>query len=293
MLKSVSLKRCKFFVNAFIKKIGRDHISAFSAQTTFFLLISFFPFLIIFITLTQYLHLGQNDVFLQLLSSLVPQEIVSMIATILHDIYSKTGTVLSFSLLTLLWSASRGINALTNCFNNICNINENRNYFIIRFFAIIYTVIFALILFLSIAILVFGSQIYAVIAKWLPNSFVMYIADNIMHIRSAVGVTIFFAFFTFMYKFLPNKKITFKQTIPGAVFSTLGWLVMSYVFSIYVGYISRFSYIYGSLSGVIIALLWLYFCIYIIFIGAEINYFWWENYFVLKPQKIEEKKDVV
>ncbi len=293
MFKSALIKRCRFFVNAFSKKIRRDYISAFSAQTTFFLLISFFPFLIIFITLTQYLNLEQNDVFLQLLSSIIPEEIVSMIATILHDIYSKTGTVLSFSLITLLWSASKGINALTNCFNNICNINESRNYFVIRFFAIIYTVVFALTLFLSIAILVFGSQIYAVIVKWLPNSFVMYIAENIMHIRSAIGIIIFFIFFTFMYKFLPNKKITLKQTIPGAVFSTLGWLIMSYVFSLYINYVTKFSYIYGSLSGVIIALLWLYFCIYIIFVGAEINYFWWENYFILKPQIIEERKDAI
>ncbi len=267
----------KFFSNSFVKKLGRDYISAFSAQTTFFLLISFFPFLIIFITLTQYLHLESNDIFLQMLSSLVPAEFINMLTSVLHDIYSRTGTVLSVSLIALLWSASKGISAIITCLNNIYKIKETRNYFVVRFFAIIYTIVFMLMLLLSIVVFVFGRQLYELITSWLPNSMIYQTVDNIINIRAILGIVVFFVVFICMYKFLPSQKILTKYTLPGAIFSTIAWMFISYVFSIYINYMTRFSYIYGSLSGVIIALLWLYFCVYIIFIGAEINYFYSKN----------------
>ena len=272
--KNKSLNNVKNFADEFLSKVGKDHISAFSAQTTFFLLISFFPFVIIFITLTQYLHLEQNMEFLHVTSNIIPSNIISLLNDILQEIYSKTGAVISVSVVTLLWSASKGINAFNNCFNDIYNIKENKNYFFIRFLAIIYTVVFISLLFLSIIVFVFGTQLYFAISKWLPNSLVSYTANNIINIRSAVGIIIFFLFFVLLYRFLPNKKIKSTKTIPGALFATLGWLCVSFVFSAFVNYITRLSYIYGSLSGVVITLLWLYFCIYIVFIGAEINYFY-------------------
>lgn len=274
LFKNKNFKNLKSFADEFLTKIGNDHISAFSAQTTFFLLISFFPFFIIFITLTQYLHLEQNMEFLHITSSIIPSNIISLLNGFMQEIYSKTGAVISVSVVTLLWSASKGINAFNNCFNDIYKIKENKNYFFIRFLAIIYTVIFISLLFLSIIVFVFGTQLYVAISKWLPNSLVSYTANNIINIRSAVGVIIFFLFFVLLYRFLPNKKIRTSKTLPGALFATLGWLFVSFIFSAFVNYLTRLSYIYGSLSGVVITLLWLYSCIYIVFIGAEVNYFY-------------------
>ena len=74
-----------------------------------------------------------------------------------------------------------------------------------------------------------------------------------------------------IYKFANIRLTTLAKSIPGAMFSALGWLVFSYVFSLYIDNFANMTYMYGSLTAFIILMLWVYFCIYIFFIGAEIN----------------------
>lgn len=259
----------------FFTKIGKDSISAYSAQAAFFIMLSFFPFIIIVISLTQYMPFNANDV-TQLILSLVPQELQTYINTILDDIYGRSsGAVLSLSIITVIWSASRGFLSLTNCFNKVYEIKESRNYFIIRGISAIYTLAMALLLIITLTLFVFGNKIFYLIIKYFP------VLGNTVHtvksLKNFVGVIIFFMFFVLIYIILPNRKIRIIDVMPGAVFSTVGWLALSFAFSIYIDYFTSFSYMYGSLASIVVSLLWLYFSMYIVFLGCEINYYWWEN----------------
>ncbi|MCR5837688.1 MAG: YihY/virulence factor BrkB family protein, partial [Lachnospiraceae bacterium] len=77
-------------------------------------------------------------------------------------------------------------------------------------------------------------------------------------------------FFISIYK-MGNRLYSFTDMLPGALFTSLGWMIYSYFFSIYIDNFSNYSYIYGSLTAIIFIMLWMYFCMYIMFIGAEIN----------------------
>ena len=76
--------------------------------------------------------------------------------------------------------------------------------------------------------------------------------------------------FAMIYAYVPNRKLRLKEQLPGAMFSAIVWSVFSWGFSIYVGS-NSLGGVYGSLSIVIIVMLWMYFCMYIVMVGAYIN----------------------
>ena len=86
---------------------------------------------------------------------------------------------------------------------------------------------------------------------------------------------VLFFFFWGIYTFVPEKRLKAAKQIPGALFSALAWMVFSLGFSIYFNRIGGrgYSYMYGSLAAIVILLLWLYFCMCILFMGAELNWF--------------------
>jgi membrane protein len=84
--------------------------------------------------------------------------------------------------------------------------------------------------------------------------------------------------FAMLYTYVPEKKQQFLKQVPGAIFSTLGWIGFSFAFSIYFSNFSNYSVMYGSLTAIVLLMLWLYSCISILFFGAEINYYYSENW---------------
>ena len=258
----------------YIRKIGDgvrdDYISAFSAQTAFYIMLSFVPFVILFLTMAKLLPYTQAD-FTRVLVSVVPAELHPYAISIVNDLYRKAnGTVVSISGVTALWSASRGIMSLSNGLNVVYKIKETRNYLVIRGIAMLYTFFMVLALILVLVLFVFGNSLYDVIVVYAP--FLNDLADLVIHIRTAVAIVVFTLFFMVVYKVLPNTKIRFRKVWPGAVFTSVTWVALSFLFSIYIEMFTNFSYMYGSLAGIAIAMLWLYTSMYLIFLGAEMNY---------------------
>ena len=87
--------------------------------------------------------------------------------------------------------------------------------------------------------------------------------------------------FAFIYAFVPDKKLHFREQIPGASFAAVVWSIFSWGFSLYVDWSGSYS-IYGSLSIIVIVMVWLYFCMYIIFMGAYINRYFSQEEFLRK-----------
>lgn len=262
--------------DTFFEKMKKDHVTAFSAQSAFFILLSVFPFLMLLLTFTKYLPFSQSDV-TELMLKVVPTEFTTYTISIVDELYQKaTKTVLSMSAIVSLWSASKGILSMMNGLNTIYRTNESRNYFVLRFIATIYTLLFMIMLIVMLSVFVFGNKIFDMLIAKIPA--INDILGLVISIRTGVGIVIIFLFIALVYKALPNRKVKMKTQIPGAVFTTAAWLLLSYGFSIYIDSFSNFSYMYGSLAGIMLAMLWLYFSMYVIFLGAEINYFITEGY---------------
>lgn len=256
-------------IRNFSIKTRDDYISAFSAQAAFFIFISFFPFIILLLTLLQYLPITEANL-VGTITQYLPTSIKELIVDIIGELYTKTSTTfLSVTAITALWSAARGFLAIIRGVNGVYRIKETRNYFLMRFLASIYTLVFIVLILISFAILVFGNKIYLYIQARVP--LLSDLALLIISLRTIVGFCILVVFFLLLYMIFPNRKTRIIQELPGAIVSAAGWMLFSYAYSFYIDNMSNFSYMYGSLAAIVLCMLWVYFCMYILFIGAEIN----------------------
>jgi len=256
-------------IKEFTSRLRDDSVSAFAAQAAFFIILSFFPFVMFLLTLLNYLPVSAKD--LQIFSpGIFPENLAKLLHTVFSELMEKSsGTVLSVTVIAALWSASRGMLALVRGLNAVYGHKETRNYFLIRGVSMLYTLFFAALLIITLLLLVFGNQLYLFITAKLP--FLGELALIVMSLRSLVTMAILTVFFLLLYLIIPNRKSRILRELPGAILTAGGWLGFSYLFSFYVDHKGTFSYIYGSLTTLAICMLWLYFCMYILFIGAEIN----------------------
>ena len=185
------------------------------------------------------------------IAGLTPDAIDPLVEGLIAEIYEKSAGVMSIAVLTTLWSAGKGVMALMRGLNVISEVEENRNYFVVRIVSSFYTLIMLVALVLSLVIMVFGKR------PAVPMRFVY----------AWLILTVLFAM---MYAYIPNEKLRFRDQLTGAMFAAIAWNVFSWGFSLYVGRADEYS-IYGSLSVIILVMIWMYVCMYIIMLGAYIN----------------------
>ena len=265
------IKNLYELVMDFLKKCSDDHVGAFGAMSAFFILLSIFPFMIFLLTLTRYIPFSKDDIIV-ILTRMISFEEGSLIKSIVNEIYRKTGTTVSaISIIAALWSSSRGVYSIVIGLNSVYDIDENRNYFAIRLFSLVYTLLFALMISVMLVMWVFGNSLYSYFLQKFP--FVVPILGYFMHKRIIFSLIFLTLLFMIIYKWIPNRVSSFRKQFPGALIATLGWVAVSVGCSIYMDNFTNFSYIYGSMAGIMILLLWLYFCMSMVFYGAEVNYF--------------------
>lgn len=265
------------YVRYFLSRLNRHCVSAFSGQACLFIIISFFPFVMFLLTLIQYLPVTESTI-LQMCTEVLPAAFSSFVVSIIKEIYSKsTNTLLSVTVIMALWSASRGFLTIMKGLNYIYDIRETRNYILVRLMATGYTLVFAVLLLVTLIVLVFGNRLYQEIIA--VNPFVGNLIGMIVNVRTFIGFFILFLFFLMIYLFIPNRNSRLIREIPGALVSSIGWIGFSYLFSIYINHFGNYSYTYGSLTAIVLLMLWLYACMFIMFIGGEMNVLLFEGGF--------------
>lgn len=252
------------------KKFQHDNITAFSAQAAFFTLLSIFPFLMFLLTMIQYLPFTEATL-LTYVHDLFPSAISTFFISAITEIYTKsTGTIVSITAVAALWSSSRGFYALTRGLNAAYDIDETRNYVVLRIWSLVYTFLFAISLNLIIGLLVFGNSIFAWISASFPELYRF--ALPIVVGRVLVSFLLMLFLFTMFYTLIPNRKSRFRDELPGALAASIGWIGFSYLYSYYIEHFSNHSRMYGSLTAIVLFMLWLYFCMNMLLAGAELNH---------------------
>ncbi len=256
-------------LNYIIEKIAGDHVSAYATQAAFFMMLSMVPIIMILMTLVQYTPLTQATI-ISVVHEIFPTTIQGLIISIVNEVYRQTGTTLSISVLVAFWSAGRGMLAMANGLNSVRGYQEKRNYFFLRLRAAIYTVLFLLAMIITLVFLGFGNSISLLVNKYIPV--IQYIIDFIIDIRIVVVMCLLIVIMLFIYRFLPSKSGKFIHQLPGSIFTSVGWTLASFLFSVYMDIFKGFSNLYGSLTTIVLIMLWLYFCMYVMLLGAEINH---------------------
>lgn len=252
-----------------------DQVSAMSTKLTFFIILSALPFMICILEVVRRTQITSSWLF-DTLTDFIPRVVLEFTQYMFTDIETHTSDgLLPFSIIVAVWSASRGLSTLIQSLNRAYRVSEARNFVVIRIISFFYTLGFIIVLAFTGSLIVFGSRIVAYILPFLPitKEFTLFI--NIA--RYIFAIVISMLFFVGLYNITPNMKNSFKAVLPGTLFTTLGFMVISVLFSFYVNYSKSLSYLYGSLSNMVLVLLWLYVCSNIIIIGGELNAILWEK----------------
>lgn len=258
------------YTKAFFHRVTEDEIFGLSAQLAYYFLLSLFPFLIFSLALLSYLGISSDQV-LGLVESYAPEEAFHLIKRSLPDILDvRHGYLLSFGVLATIWSASNAINAIIRGLNRAYKVKESRNFFLARGMAILLTIAMIVIIIVALVLPVFGDVIGDFIFSHLQLE-----ASNFEALwyvlRWLFSFLLIVVVISCLYYFAPNKKLSLKDVLIGAVIAAVGWQVASLGFSYYVGNFSAYSATYGSLGGIIILMIWFYLTAMIILMGGEIN----------------------
>ena len=240
-----------------------------AANTGFFLILSLFPALVLLLSIIRYTPLDVHSL-LTFLEGIIPEALLPEAELLIVSTYENTtGALISFSAITALWSSSRGIYGLITGLNAIYQVAEHRSFLQVRLLSVLYTFAFLLVLLLTLVLHVFGTGLLELMAgSSIP--FFRFLS-GVVDLRFFLLVFLQTALFAAMFMALPNRKNSLNDSLPGAFLASIGWLVFSHIFSLYVENFPTYSRIYGSVYAVALSMLWLYCCISIVFYGGVLN----------------------
>ena len=273
------MKKVVRFIIKFVNKATADSVPAYAAQVAFFVMLSFFPFMMLLVMIVSKLSVMNTNV-LGYILRVVPSGLESYVAYIVDDVVNAN--VQSFTLITVfvsLWSAAKGIQALSTGLNKIYGVEQNKNYFLVRLICALYTLV----------------------AHKIIDNYPAF-ADAtllILSLKNVVTFLVIFIFLLLIYYQLPNRRGHMRHEFTGAVLASLAWMLMTRGFSVYIKYSADNSKMYGSMTSVVLIIIWLYIGMQIVLYGAEINYYlsdliwkYREKYHMKKKAKREEKQKI-
>lgn len=244
-----------------VNKILEDEIFIYSAQSSFYMITASIPFMMLFLALLKFLFPFTEQETVSLVKTLIPQNFTEISEVLVGEVYDKSLALLSFGAIGAFWSASRGVLAVQRGIRKVYKKPSQRNFIKNVCVSVFYTILLLLVLLAILGIMVFGDFIYRLFSV----NFAFY--PKVMLFLALV------IFFTVMYWIFVGKGTKITDHIIGAVFSALGWILASFLFSLYVENFANYSYIYGSLSVIVLMMLWIYILMIILLLGAEVNVF--------------------
>ena len=254
-----------------VRHLSRQKIGMHAAAAGYFIVLSIFPLLVLMLALLRYTGL-EVETLSGFISQFLPDALIPSAKRLIVSAYRNTPSmVVGLSALTGLWSASQGVHCLLRGLNAIYKTPETRGYLHTRFLSVFYTLLFIILLFTTLLLNVFGATLLKNLR--LDNITLVQFLWDLVHQRFILMMLLQTGLFSAMYMALPNRRNSFQSTLPGALLASLGWLVFSSIYSVYVQNFAAYANVYGSVYMVALSMLWLYFCLSILFCGGALNHY--------------------
>ncbi len=251
------------------RRLVKMDISSHAANAGYFILMSVFPALLLILSLLRYTPLDAQDL-LGLLEGFLPQALMEWVERVVISTYAHTSTaVISLSALGTLWSASRGIYGLMTGLNEIYDVPESRGYLQTRLLCMVYTLLFLVVLLVTLVLGVFGDGLLGLLPP--ASGGLGLLLTEVLDLRFFLMLFLQTGLFSAMFMWLPSRNNSFRESFPGAVLACAGWLIFTQLFSFYVEHFASSTSIYGSIYALALAMLWLYCCMSIVFFGGALN----------------------
>ncbi len=246
------------------KWLEKHRIRVYASQAAFFIIISAVPMLIFVLSFFGY-FMPQGEEMYSYIADILPNGLTPYAMRILSEINEKSNIpLLSVSAVTLLWSASSGIRGIGAGIRNVYGGKKDRYYALYILKSVGITLLYICSVILALIVWVFGDMILEAVPHW-RHIGALKVLNSVALFLLLSGV------FMLTYRIFGGQKSREIREAPGAFLSSAAWFLFSALFEYYVEHFGRYSYVYGSLASIIVVMLWLYFCMEILLVGAGIN----------------------
>lgn len=259
----------KKFVKEMYYRLMYDEISLLSANLSYYFILSLFPMLIVALALTPYFKIDQQFL-LEKIQNFAPGDLGDYLFDMISEVLNnKNNTIITVGIVFTLWSASSGIYGIIIAFNNAFRVRDGRIWIVTKLISVVITALFLVGMFVVLALVVFGKQLtYILFHKFnLDEGF--YNLWSVLNYSFPILFT--FIVFVFLYIMGPNLKLKAISILPGSIFATVSWTLISRLFGYYIDHFSSYIKTYGTIGAFMAFIIWLYITGYILIIGAEIN----------------------
>ena len=259
----------KKFVKEMYYRLMYDEISLLSANLSYYFILSLFPMLIVALALTPYFKIDQQFL-LEKIQNFAPGDLGDYLFDMISEVLNnKNNTIITVGIVFTLWSASSGIYGIIIAFNNAFRVRDGRIWIVTKLISVVITALFLVGMFVVLALVVFGKQLtYLLFHKFnLDEGF--YNLWSVLNYSFLILFT--FIVFVFLYIMGPNLKLKAISILPGSIFATVSWTLVSRLFGYYIDHFSSYIKTYGTIGAFMAFIIWLYITGYILIIGAEIN----------------------
>jgi len=256
----------------FFKGIYNGAITTRASAVAFNFFLAVVPTLIFLFTLIPYIPVKDFQYqLLSLIKGIMPVYAYQTVeSTLIEVLTMKSSGLLSFGVLAAIFFSHNGISSLIDAFNATYHTIETRSYFAQHLIALILTILLPILVMIGVALIFFGQMFlnWTFEMGWFKMSFTFYLL-NVS--KWVVIISLFFFSISFLYYLAPAKHQKFKFFSAGSSLATLLIVITSLAFSTYVNHFGQYNSFYGSLGGLIVFMLWLYFNAFGLILGFDLN----------------------
>jgi membrane protein len=251
------------------KGVYNDNAIGQAAQLAYYFLFALFPFLLFLTTLLGFLPLAMDEI-MSILASVMPADVISLVQENISTlVIQQRGGLLSFGILTALWTSSSAVVAIMDNLNHAYGVQEGRPIWKVWGIALLLVLALSGLLMVSVVLLIFGPQIGGLLAHYIGLGTEFEVIWNIA--RWPIIIVFLTVAMANIYYFAPDVEQKWKWITPGSIFAILAWIGVSLGFSVYVSQFGSYNKIYGSIGTFIVLLTWMYLMGFVILVGGEIN----------------------
>ena len=251
----------------FFRDLARTEPGLYAASGAYFLFLSLIPLSALACSVLPLTSLTREMV-LEHLSAVLPEALEELLREILDQVYGNGAAAVSLSALLTLWSASKAFLGLIQGLDRIFGGEKAGGYLRLRAVSGLYTLALLLVVLLSLFLALFRRRLIRLLASlWPPGGGLLL---SLLRMRYFLAMLFLALFFALLYTFLPSRRLPFRRQLPGAMLAALLWMLLTWLFGSSVKGLGGVT-LYGSLATAVLALFWVYLCMYLILLGAFVN----------------------
>ena len=247
-----------------------------ASEMGFMLVIGIFPFMLFLTAVFGWLgkHSFMNPVIV-FLQQVMPNDVLNLIETVLNEVwfFTKGGLVATLGFCITVILSTNALAIVLKGLNRAYKVEETRSFLYTRLLSLVMVFVNALVLFLTINLIIFGKVIIKFLITYLGLT--VHSGNIMLLIRWPIAFIALFIMAYLHYYILPDlggkEKLRRRSALPGTLFFCISWLLGSWGFSVYINNLHTYNFVYGTIGGFAVLMVWLYYTSILILIGGEIN----------------------